>query len=451
MDQYLQENINSAPFTEQQKNDLAVLVNSFGPNMVNFIADVTIRDDFKYISNDVYNYARDAANAYTAYMSGDGSTVLQLITKSIGNPVYDFGRFVLPLVLDIKVLKSKSQNSISPELWEAMNKLEARVFRELPQSELLLILQTNLVFFLDKVDLVYQLKRRYVYEGGEASENWGLEYLRALQQNEEVIGANNIMVENKVLAPFVKNWLQDFASAISTPINQRTALEEAQYFSKSANSTKLSAEEKNQLQKILQLHDWLLHPYATMEEIEVLENQSWQLESKPAQRVASTEVFAAKPVISVPPQNHLTLQDIQTVPRKPVPVVLQKPQPTAIPKPLSVSKPVIATPPPSFFIPRPQNNLQDILQDRKQKGTDVGAPKTSGIVNSFSMGSKPARSALAPAVPTAPLAPKPTSPAPSQKLEITKIAPIISTPVPAGPTLPDIEDKLAQLKSRVQK
>jgi hypothetical protein len=205
---------------------------------------------------------------------------------------------VLPIILDIKSLENKNQIQINPELWNAMNGIEALVFEELPQEEVISILKSNLLFFLGKVDMVFQLKRRYVLDDGDFVENWGVPFLQALKNNEEVLGSGNIMVDNRGMPPFVKNWIQDFISFLPTPIAQRSALEEAQYFSKSPNLKVLTSEDKRVLQELLQLHDWLLHPSGTFEELDILE---------PKPRVSSEAVAAP-----ATPQAVANIQDILT-------------------------------------------------------------------------------------------------------------------------------------------
>jgi hypothetical protein len=385
--------IKTSILSPEQQAQVAAACSGLPEKLQRQIADMVTRSDFEYYAQKYLEYINKAIPAFQSFTKGDGNPVTAVFNESLNNPAYDFGQFALPFVSAVGLAAEKKQGSISPELNEALLKLQASMFRDLPDSEVVTILKKSLLYFLSKVDMVHQLKRRYVFSGAEDEDNWGKEYYIALQQNEELLGSGNISVDGKGAPPYVKNWIQDFVSFLPTPVNQRTALEEAQYFAKSSNLKVLSAEEKKLLQEILQLHDWLLHPFATYEEIELAE--SGEKESTSDGNRPAPKAQAVQPPVVVPRNT-------------------PKPSPAPTPRP-SIPAPM------QIPLQRSMPNLQDMLQDKDRRRGFGDITKNTGVINQ-------ARTPIAPTL----------RPAQGQRPQ----APAVN---------PEIEKRLEQLRSRITK
>jgi len=360
--------LQKAQLANEDKQILLSAVDSFGEAFANFLSNKIDKFGFEMEKKYILQFVQEAQLAAKVLLQGDSRLYIKLLKESPENGSYDFGLYVLPIVLDIEATSDKRKFSVSPELYNVINQFKVAVFKKLPDSHLISILRSNLLFFLSQIDMVYQLKRRYVFDSADLMDDWGKEYLQALKQNEEILGSGNIMVDGKGMPPFVKNWIQDFISFLPTPVTERSALEEAQYFAKSPNLKVLSVEEKKMLQEVLQLHDWLLHPFATYEEIELAE----------ANQNAEPKVVAS----SVPPQ-------LRSVP-----------------------------------------NVQDMLQNKDQRRGFGDITKNVGVINPARTPARQEASATSPTMQPTPQ---------SQSAE------------PRPPLNPEIERKLAQLRSRVNK
>lgn len=123
--------------------------------------------------------------------------------------------------------------------------------------------------------------------------------LTALGRNQERISTQNITVEGQVNAtPTVQNWLKDFEAFLLQTGNRTLAQKE--YLGKNKNAQALSREDKQVLQKILDLFIWLKYPQITGEFISVQEAEQ-QLKARRPGRAQQTPVATpAEPRIAAP-------------------------------------------------------------------------------------------------------------------------------------------------------
>ncbi len=84
--------------------------------------------------------------------------------------------------------------------------------------------------------------------------------LTAMQDNKELIGAQNIVRSNKqIVLPYVSWWLAEYRGAFDRD-SDRGAIEQATFLAKNTNIKNLNEQEKGVLTKIIQFQDFLMFP-----------------------------------------------------------------------------------------------------------------------------------------------------------------------------------------------
>lgn len=335
-------------YSSEEMTNLAASLETIGPVSQTFVFDRMDRSDFVWEKPYLYAAFIKAAQAVKNLLNGNTVSIVDLFRDASASAEFNFGEYLIPVLLDIRDLQIKSRVIITPEMNEVINQFKANVFRDLPFEELMQSIHFNLLFFLSRVDMVLQFKHRYVLDDGMYMNDWNKGYLFAIENNEEVIGAQSITVDGKQQPPFVKNWLKDYLVTIPASVTGRGALEEAQYFSKSPNILKLTIEDKKTLQELIQFYDWLLHPSGTFEELEAYEAAQAREESRTQTGVREIKVGD----LQKPTQPFRSTPGGSGVP------------PQASPAPLPNS---------AFTAPANTRSIQDILLDRTRP---AGDPRT---------------------------------------------------------------------------
>ena len=127
-------------------------------------------------------------------------------------------------------------------------------------NELILaVFQTDLVDPKSKLDTFF----RGFYNDPQAIEHYRGLFLRALEKNQEVLGAQNLQVDTgadtKTLRPTLANWVTDYnySTHLSSDTHRRGGFEQTNYFLHSPNTKNLDKAGKDALLKFLQFYDWL--------------------------------------------------------------------------------------------------------------------------------------------------------------------------------------------------
>ncbi len=224
-------------------------------------------------------------DTFLALKKGSTEEVLQLLHDSQDNPEFDYGRFILPFVLDLKQLVRSGKIS-DPQVQRQLLEFEADFFQELPEEELLVILRQHLLFMVDLLDIVAEFKNIYVDRDADMQTNWSRVYLDALLSNTEQLGKTSILVDSETVAPEVHAWIKDFIVSVKRDVGTRSTFEQVQYINSSKNVAVLSATQKQYLNEILKLYTWLLHPVASATVAE--ENLEAELSRNPDLDVTKT-------------------------------------------------------------------------------------------------------------------------------------------------------------------
>ena len=80
--------------------------------------------------------------------------------------------------------------------------------------------------------------------------------VKAMRESEEILGGQDISVDNNKVKPYIKNWILDYENSLSKD-KERGNLEQIVYINKSSNTKSLNEEERDILLKVLKVYDYL--------------------------------------------------------------------------------------------------------------------------------------------------------------------------------------------------
>lgn len=257
----LKNHIQASTFADWEKRRILEMLPKLGPNMQAFLDAQMFDSNFHWVSPYIFERVLDAYELTLELEKNDFAETLNLLTKSIENPDYDFGRWLLPWVLDVKQLARQKKLVLNQEMQSAVGVFELKLFRYLPFEEVVDLLGGSMVWLVTKTDALLELKRWYYYLA-ESSKTTSLQrsMLGALEDNEESLGTQPLVIEGRKFQQSIKNWIHDFLLTQPKAPNDRATLEEVQYMQRSQNVKLLSKDEQQVLLAIIKLYDWILAP-----------------------------------------------------------------------------------------------------------------------------------------------------------------------------------------------
>ena len=259
--QELKNIIQNSKWQPEEKTQLLLLLPNFGNKMWEFIADEVASFGSQFESKYLLSALADFVAYSNDLAAGNPEKFIALLSVSPEDARYDFGRYVLPYVLDIKLLVRQNKLRASSEVSDAITEFEARFFENLPNDEWVQILQENLLEFLSKnYDIAALLQGFYTSHFNGKKKEFIISLLQALEKNREVLGQQPLVLEGKKLSPQVQYWIKDYIGFIPRIGSDRSTFDEVKYLKGSPNVSKLSITEKNSLLQILKIYSWLLNP-----------------------------------------------------------------------------------------------------------------------------------------------------------------------------------------------
>ena len=184
--------------------------------------------------------------------------------------------FLFNLIKQIPRLASERPDMFR-EYLRMLAGLKASFFLTMPLGDILDFLRENLLYSLEVIDfdIVTKIYKLLILSAKypEVFETERKQYIKAIEQNKEMIGNDYIKTETKALAtqiPTVENWLLDYNQfsvayqpGLKGGMRPRGSgslggsLERVAYMQKSPNVKNLSKDEKFILFRLLELYDWL--------------------------------------------------------------------------------------------------------------------------------------------------------------------------------------------------
>lgn len=301
----------------------------------------TIRWIFKNVSGseldqeEFVNFIQSAAKVYQFALGGNLQPAEVLLKESLNNPDWEFGQWAIPLAMDIRELIKIHPNT----LHSGLNGFEQKIFRWLPQDELSEIVKSDLLFFVRSLNVSMEFKRIYSIEELVDDGSWGLGFQKDLEGNEEILGKNQIKMDEKVLPPTIKNWILDYLTSSPKAMSERGAYDQIHYIQQSKNTQSLSDTDKNVLLDIIKLHSWFLDPEYSEEELSAYEE-----ELKRKEKVSAPQ--NSQPPFSTPEAPAAkTFSDVAAAPSgQPLPKPAPVKTPPTIGFPFSVKQPPVKAP-----------------------------------------------------------------------------------------------------------
>jgi len=310
--QDIQNKIALTKWSELQKQQILEMSASFGPNTLTYLEQRLVRSDFELIKEDLYISLFDCQEAIIYFVQNKNANYLiDLLHSAKNKSEYGYGEYLLPLLFDLERLVDRNKAPYNEEVIKLINEYEADFSQKLPPVEVSRIVEQNLVFFLDQLEIVNELKRLYFSSSFFGNEEFIKQLLFNLVHNKEIIGQEPIEMDKKSVKPQIQFWIQDLI--ISTPKNSTgsgiSTFDEIQYMKTSPNVKKLSQKDQNRLLEIFKLYNWLLKPEVTFEEVESYDLEKYKINNiQPTKVAAPPRVPLSKIMAGAPTQ---TLRDIQ--------------------------------------------------------------------------------------------------------------------------------------------
>jgi hypothetical protein len=200
-------------------------------------------------------------------LSGKSREIIGMLEEAPEVQEWDYGQYFLPLVLDYKQLVrlGKIQDK---DFKIALNNFILVFYDQLPEDEINAIYQGELLFFMDKLKVLDELK--LLAYGKDLSDLflWSGQFLQSLQKNEEKIGIKDIVTNGQVHQPTIGNWIVDFLTNSPQAAQGEPTLAQVDYLHKSINVKNLVDSDRELLTEVLKLYCWCLQPEINEKEIQ---------------------------------------------------------------------------------------------------------------------------------------------------------------------------------------
>lgn len=151
-----------------------------------------------------------------------------------------------------------------------------------------------------------------IFENFNSDEELEEKVINILYNNDERLTTNQIMFEDRPVAPTVSNWIKDFIKLNGSEMFSDLAL--AEYLSTASNAKKLNPDEKNLVRRVLKLYnnlaffpesmenqpvsEWQLIPFdktaSVPGEIRDVLSEEAPLKKTPAAKISSSKINTAK-------------------------------------------------------------------------------------------------------------------------------------------------------------
>jgi hypothetical protein len=273
--------------------------------------------------------------------ANDSSAVAKILASSLTDTQWSFGRDAIPLYLSTIVLLQNPKLKPDSKFLATLSTFEQAQFDHLPDWARLDIFKNRLLALVQKINLVAELQAIYQVEAFWDDGTWIKSYQQALLTNQEVLGKQQLTLDNAQAAPTVGNWLRDFITTLpQQPGGAPGVYDQVHYLSGSPLVAGLSDPEKSLLSNVLRVYSWLTDPIVNEVELAAYET---------AKSAALDQSLGLEPSVKRPITIPQAVSDNNVV-EKPV---------ASLPAQLS-SKPANRN--------TPTINMQDILNRRGQGG-----------------------------------------------------------------------------------
>ncbi len=259
--------IHNANWSDQDKQLAISLLPRCGEKGLVFL-NLQAQDlDSNLISSVLLKSCQNIIDAVDQAKNGGVGLLMELLEKSPDSAEYDFGRYVLPFVLDFK----KGNGKIPKSLELAIDHFELLLFKELPLAELKDIVKYKLLFFAKRLNLVMEFQRICYNRDINFSDGESRFFLLSFENNNEELGTAAFVLDGKNAKPTIKNWIHDFTVSVRQAAEGINTFNEVRYLERSPNILALSKQDQQLLKNIFKLYDWFVSPVVNYLEVKSYE------------------------------------------------------------------------------------------------------------------------------------------------------------------------------------
>jgi hypothetical protein len=281
-------------WTKQQKDRLGTLLPQLGPFSLRFLMKRLHELGSEFSADRIIRAMSMGVEWHEALKQGQTREFIATLNDAKHNPLIGYGWYVVPTILDIRSNPAMSAK-ITPELSEAMVKVESRYFKDLPEQQVVAGLQYRLIDLIEFCSIVSEVKRYCYYRSDETVDtDITKKFQYALEQNQESVGSKQITINKKTVDPTVRNWLSDFVASSNAQGGIRSSYNLIQYLTLNPNMKLLSEHEQATVAEIFKLYNWLLQPVIIESEIEHYEQELAERAERGVDAAPSVEERLAK-------------------------------------------------------------------------------------------------------------------------------------------------------------
>lgn len=263
--------IASSNFNPDLKNRLVLLLPRLGKYTLVGLGKEVSRGDTLIIADYIVFLWENFANLLEELKNSRNNSAENLLKLLAENKSKNNGEdeiYALSLVLDIRLLVYSKQVKLTASQYEKLLNYEIWLFPELPQEEVLFLLNTHILYLSQKFNLTLGVQAVVYKNDWDYKKNFPQVFISALIANREMIGNNPIFeFEDKTKLQTVGNWLNDYIQeSVSGSEHKTGSIERIIYMQRNGNAQRLAENEKKSLSEIFRLYDWLRNGESSEEE-----------------------------------------------------------------------------------------------------------------------------------------------------------------------------------------
>ncbi len=264
----LKQLIINSKWEEEYKKKLIELLPLVKENYLKSIYLEMKRNGSQYIGESLSEAVSKCVSAQQQLQNGQEAEAVEVLTIAPDYAWWDNGNFVFGWYLDLKQYLKTNRTGASSELHEAVGYFGVKMMSFLKTEQVADLLQYFMLTGVTHFHMLMELKV-YIYRTDLiANQKVFAVFIDSLSHNEEIIGKENLFLEDKEVPPAVKNWIKDFYTWAPKGLGSVNTFQIVQY-SKSAKSfNKLTSSEKELVLEILKIYVWLLNPNVSQTEID---------------------------------------------------------------------------------------------------------------------------------------------------------------------------------------
>jgi hypothetical protein len=268
----LSQNITNSKWDQVNKQKLISFLPFLKDSFINYLYNESGKLGFEFTQESLCEVVELCVQAEKDILVNKFDVAINILNIAPSYAWWQSGDHVLPWALDLQDKVRTDKKFQNPELQKALVKFFLSMFKDLPISNVDLILQ-NFIFFTlydVKADL-FLLIKKYVY-----FKHWNNEpeltkpLSESMVHNNEICSEDLVIFENKKVQVTLDIILKDFISSSGTKISERGAYDITKYFISSKIIKSIKDEKKDVVLEYLKIFLWLQKPVINSDDLSFL-------------------------------------------------------------------------------------------------------------------------------------------------------------------------------------